>query len=62
MKKKVFKKWVNWLNISIIVLSIMALVGESEDMLTFIFSKVIALIILCITLKLQLKHGREEVL
>ena len=62
MKRKIFKKWVNWMNISIIVLSIMALVGESESLLTFIFSKIIALIILIIALYLQIKHGRREVL
>ena len=62
MKKLVFKKWVNWLMVGVMLLSVMALAGECENTFTFIVSKGIALIVVFITYKLLAKFGRREVL
>lgn len=62
MKKLVFKEWVNWLIVGIMVLAIMSLTGECENMTTFIVSKGIALGIVYVTGRLLAKFGRREVL
>lgn len=62
MKRLVFKEWLNWLMVGVMVLAIMSLTGECENMTTFIISKVVALGVVYITGKLLAKFGRREVL
>jgi len=62
MKRIVFKRWVNWLLIGVMLLGVMALVGECEDGMMFIASKVVALGVVYATGKLLAKYGRHEVL
>ena len=62
MKRLVFKKWVNWLILGVAFISAMSLAGECEDTLTFIVSKLVALVVLFATYKLFAKFGRREVL
>lgn len=62
MKKIVFKKWVNWLIVGVMVLAVMSLVGECENTTTFIVSKGVALFVVYVTGKLLAKFGRREVL
>lgn len=62
MKRLVFKEWLNWLMVGVMVLAIMSLTGECENMTTFIISKVAALGVVYITGKLLAKFGRSEVL
>lgn len=62
MKRIVFKKWVNWLIVGVMVLAVMSLVGECENTTTFIVSKGVALFVVYITGKLLAKFGRREVL
>lgn len=62
MKKIVFKKWVNWLIVGVMVLAVMSLVGECENTTTFIVSKGVALFVVYVTVKLLAKFGRREVL
>ena len=62
MKRIVFKKWVNWLIVGIMVLAVMSLVGECENTATFIVSKGVALFVVYVTGKLLAKFGRREVL
>lgn len=62
MKRLVFKKWVNWLMVGVMVLAAMSLTGECENTITFIASKGIALGVVYISGKLLAKFGRREVL
>ena len=62
MKRMVFKKWVNWLFVAIMILAVMSLTGECESMMMFIITKAIALVVVYITCKLLAKFGRHEVL
>ena len=62
MKRKVFKKWVNWLIVGIMLLAVMTLVGECESTTIFITSKVAALVVVYVAGKLLAKYGRREVL
>ena len=62
MKRLVFKKWVNWLILGVAFISAMSLGGECEDTITFIVSKLVALVVLFATYKLLAKFGRHEVL
>lgn len=62
MKKLVFKEWVNWSMVGILVLGVMTLVGECENSTMFIVSKAFALGVVYITGKLLAKFGRHEVL
>lgn len=62
MKRLVFKKWVNWLIVGVMLLAVMSLTGECESMTTFIVSKGVALGVVYITSKLLAKFGRHEVL
>jgi hypothetical protein len=62
MKRLVFKKWVNWLIVGIMLLAVMILIGECENTITFIVSKGIALGVVYVTGKLLAKFGRREVL
>lgn len=62
MKRIVFKKWVNWLIVGVMVLAVMSLVGECENTTTFIVSKGVALFVVYVTGKLLAKFGRREVL
>jgi len=62
MKKLVLKKWVNWLVLGVAVLSTMSLVGECDNWIMFIGSKIVALGIFYASYKLLAKFGRHEVL
>lgn len=62
MKRLVFKKWVNWLIVGVMVLAIMTLIGECENTMMFIGSKAVALLVVYVTGKLLAKFGRHEVL
>lgn len=62
MKRLVFKKWVNWLIVGVMVLAAMSLVGECENAMMFIVSKAVALGVIYATGKLLAKYGRHEVL
>lgn len=62
MKRLVFKKWVNWLFVGVMLLAVMSLVGECENTMTFIISKGVALVVVYVTGKLLVKFGRHEVL
>lgn len=62
MKRLVFKEWVNWLIVGIMLLAVMSLTGECESIMMFIASKGIALVVVFITGKLLARYGRHEVL
>lgn len=62
MKRLVFKKWVNWLVVGVMVLATMTLVGECENTTMFIASKGVALGVVYVTGKLLAKYGRHEAL
>jgi len=62
MKRMVFKKWVNWLIVGVMLLSIMTIAGECESTIIFIASKGIAVIVFYASYKLLAKFGRHEVL
>lgn len=62
MKRLVFKEWVNWLMVGIMLLGVIALTGECENSMMFIGSKGVALAVVYITGKLLAKYGRHEVL
>ena len=62
MKRLVFKKWVNWLIVGVMVLAVMSLTGECENTTMFIVSKVVSLVVVYITGKLLARYGRREVL
>ena len=62
MKRLVFKKWVNWLIVGVMVLAVMSLTGECENTTMFIVSKVVSLVVVYTTGKLLARYGRREVL
>lgn len=62
MKRLVFKKWVNWLIVGVMVLAVMSLTGECENTTMFIVSKVVSLAVVYTTGKLLARYGRREVL
>lgn len=62
MKRLVFKKWVNWLIVGVMLLAVMTLGGECESTMMFLATKGIALGVIYITFKLLAKFGRHEVL
>jgi hypothetical protein len=62
MKRLVFKKWVNWLMVGVMVLAVMSLTVECESTMAFIVSKAVALGVVYVTGKLLAKFGRHEVL
>lgn len=62
MKRLVFKKWVNWLVVGLMMLSVFTLAGECENTLMFIATKGIAIVVLLTGFKLLFKFGRKEII
>lgn len=52
MKRLVFRDWVSYLLVGIMVLAFISLGGECEDMSIFVISKVIAMIVMYVCYKL----------
>ena len=62
MKRLVFKKWVNWLILGIMLLCCLVMAGECESTVMFILTKLGAMVIFGLSGYLYFKFGRKEIL